>query len=85
MGGTFYISMGLSDFLPPSTVLGISNLNLIFNLNTWEVDTMGEKRYLMVDTALNGADVVKTVAVSVLIGVFFLTLAYRYLHYDDLN
>ena len=85
MGGTFYISMGLSDYFPPSTLLGISNLNLIFNLNTWEVDTMGEKRYLMVDAALNGADVVKTVAVSVLIGVFFLMLAYRYLHHDDLN
>ena len=80
-----YLVNVLGMFFPPSNVLGMSNLNLLCRYSQWEVYTFGEKSYRIVDAALNGADVVKTVAVSVLIGVLFLTLAYHYLHYDDLN
>jgi hypothetical protein len=70
-----------------SVVLGITNMNLLYDFPAWSTYSVvhPETIYTIYDAAVATSDMVATIVVSVVVGTVFLILGYVYYEKDDLN
>ncbi len=91
MGIAFFVSLtgdSIVQLMGNGSIhfLALGSLHAVFDCSPWMTGTLsGEKTLMLYDTAIHAETVAAAVVFSVVFGIFFLYLGYRFFAKDDLN